>query len=209
VGGLSTAEQRLIAAEEVTGIHARLVAISQTAVNGRYIFSGDLDEGPSYASDLSQTAGVVRIQDAPATRQVLEPGGTTFVAGKTAHEIFDARDADDLPTEENVFHAVHRLLAGLQANDSGIIEEAMNAIRASSGHLNGALSHYGIAQNRIEAAITTAREQDLQLKTGIGDIRDADLAEAAIELSQAQLHQQAALAAHANYRPQSLFDYLG
>jgi flagellin-like hook-associated protein FlgL len=140
---------------------------------------------------------------------VLEPGGTTFVAGKTAHEIFDARDVDDLPTQQNIFHAVHRLMTGLQANDSGIVEEAMDAIHAANGHLNVALSHYGIAQNRIDAAITTAYEHDLQLQAELGQIRDADFAKAAVELSQAQLHQQASLAAHANYRQQSLFDYLG
>jgi flagellar hook-associated protein 3 FlgL len=208
-GSLSTAEQRLLIGEEVTGILARLVAISQTTVNGRYIFSGDLDQTPSYALDPAASGEVLRLQYAPATREVLEPGGTTFVASKTAHEIFDSRDAADAPTQKNVFHALSQFVTALQTNDGAAIEQAIDAMRAASVHLNTSLSYYGVSQNRIEAAITTANRYELQFGAEISHIRDADLAEAAIEMSQADLHHKATLAAHANYRRQSLFDYLG
>lgn len=209
VGSLSTAEQRLLISEEVTGILARLVAVSQSTVNGRYIFSGDLDQTPSYALDPAMGGAVVRLQYAAATREVQEPGGTTFVASKTAHEIFDARDTADAPVQRNVFHALSQFTTALQTNDASAIEQAMNAIRAASVHLNTTLSYYGVSQNRVEAAITTANHYELQFQTELGNIRDADIAEAAIEMSQADLHHKATLAAHANYRRQSLFDYLG
>jgi flagellin-like hook-associated protein FlgL len=131
------------------------------------------------------------------------------VASKTAHEIFDVRDALDAPTQQNVFHALGEFMTALQTNDTTGVERAIDAIRAASVHLNATLSYYGVSQNRVEAAITTANQYDLQFQTELGQIRDADLAEAAIEMSQADLHHKATLAAHANYRRQSLFDYLG
>ena len=208
VGDLSTADQRLAVAEEAAGILDRLVAISQTTVDGRYVFNGDLDQTPSYAFDPA-TGAVTRLQYALATRQVLEPGGTTFVASRTAHEIFDARDAADAPTEGNAFHALEQLLTALRANDTSGIEQAMNSIRSASEHLNTTLSTYGVFQNRVDAGIDAAKRHDIQLETGLSHIRDADATEALLALSQADMHQKAALGAHASFRRQSLFDYLG
>lgn len=208
-GTLVTAEQRLSFTEEVSAIHANLVGLSQSSVNGRYVFSGDTDRAPVYASDPAGDAGVARLQDVSATRQIVEPGGTMFPAGKSAHEIFDARDAADAPTEENVFNAVHRLLLALNTNDTPGIQSAMEAIRDSSEHLNSELKSYGVTQNRITSAMTSAHEQEIQYEAQVVDVRDTDLTAAVTELSQAQLHQQATLAAQAKYKKPNLFDYLG
>ena len=208
-GTLVTAEQRLSFTEEANEIHANLVGLSRSSVNGRYVFSGDADRAPVYASDPAGDAGVARLQDVVATRQVLEPGGTMFTAGKSAHEIFDARDGADFPTEENVFNAVHRLLVALDTNDTPGIESAMDAIRHASQHLNTELKSYGIAQNRIAAAMTSGHEREIQYETQLVEVRDTDLTAAVTELAQAQLHQQATLAAQAKYQKPNLFDYLG
>jgi flagellar hook-associated protein 3 FlgL len=205
---ITSNEQRAQLNEEVKGIQARLIGITQTTVNGRYIFSGDLDQTPAYEADPAGAEGVARLQYAPATRQVLEPGGTSFVAARTAHEIFDARDAAGDPTKENVFAAVQSLVAALEANDPPAIQTALNALGEAGRHLNAESSHYGVAQNRMAASIDITQQHELQFTTELAQKRDADLAVAATELSQAQLHQQAALSSRAMNRRPSLFEFL-
>jgi flagellin-like hook-associated protein FlgL len=48
----------------------------------------------------------------------------------------------------------------------------------------------------------------VSLQTQIGSIRDADLAEASLELTRGTTGQQAALAAEAKSQAKTLFDYL-
>jgi flagellar hook-associated protein 3 FlgL len=208
-GSLQSAEKRLQILEEVQGIHSQLVAATQTVVNGRFIFSGDRDQTPAYRSNPSLEGGVERLQFSGATREVKEPGGTSFAVSRTAHDIFDDRDASNNPTASNVFVAVQQLATGLQTNAPAVIDSAMQLIRDAAQHLNSELSFYGVTQNRLAAAISTGQQYELQFRTRLSQIRDADVVEAATELSQARLHQEATIAAQANNRPRNLFDYLG
>jgi flagellar hook-associated protein 3 FlgL len=208
-GSLQTAESRARFIEEARGIHEQIVAISRTSVDGRFIFSGDAEADPPYELDLTAGEGVRQLTTADATRQVLEPAGTTFVASRTAQRLFDARDTNGDPTAGNVFAAAHRLTEGLVDNDPGAIDSALSALRSASQHLNSQLSWYGVIQNRVSAAYNASDSFELQIKTRLSELQDADIVEAALELTQAQTHQDATMAAQARFRPRSLFEFLG
>src|SRR5450432_1370571 len=80
-------------ATEVQSLQDQMLAISRTTVQGRYIFSGDQDGGPAYASDSTAATGVQRLSTAPATRRMEDPSGGSFAVGQTAQSIFDNRNA--------------------------------------------------------------------------------------------------------------------
>jgi len=199
--------------------------VSQTQVQGSYIFSGDLDGSPSYQIDLSATAGsalltgVDQLSSADSTRVIQDPSGGTFAASETAAQIFDdttpaSTDADGnpiaaAPAADNVFAALNSLRTALLNNDQPGIQNCIDSLQQASNHLNDAEAFYGTVENRIQSASSFASTYDTQLKTEIGNIQDADPTTAALELSQDTTQLQAAFQMQAKMPTQTLFDFLG
>jgi flagellar hook-associated protein 3 FlgL len=214
-----TPESRKTLAVEAQAVLENLVAVSQTNVEGRYLFSGDSDRTAPYTLDLTRANGVSPYAGSAATREVLHPAGTRFTLSKTAQEIFD-----DPSPQKNVFAAVNSLRLALvngptvppgdpayQAQydaQTAAIDGALGAVRSSRDHLSGELAFYGTTQNRVNDALDFAKKLELRQQTAVSNLGDADVTAAALELSLASTHQQAALAARARLPTSSLFDYL-
>jgi flagellar hook-associated protein 3 FlgL len=195
-------------AQEIAGIQAQMVSISQTQVQGRYIFSGDEPNSPTYQLDLTATTGsaatngVDLLSEAPATRQVEDPEGGTFTASETAQQIFDAPGA-------SVFAALNSLRLNLLANNQTGIGDSLSALQTASDHLNTMEAFYGNVEDRISNSNAFASQYDTQLQTAISNIQDADVAQAATQLTQENTALQAAFQAEGKMPTTSLFNYLG
>jgi flagellar hook-associated protein 3 FlgL len=142
------------------------------------------------------------------TRVIENPAGGTFAVSMTAQQIFDDRNPDGSMAADNVFHAIDSLRTALLNNDQTGITNATVSLRTASDHLNQCLAFYGTTQNRIQAATTFAANYDIQLKTQISQIEDADVTAASLELSQGTTHIQAAFQMEANIPRTTLFDFL-
>jgi flagellar hook-associated protein 3 FlgL len=205
-----TADQRAEIAQQVAGLQQTLVGISQTTVDGRYIFSGDQDTAPAYQLDSSQPDGVKQLISAPATRVIVDSSGTAISVAKTAQQIFDAKNADGSDAEGNVFAAVNSLLTALNNNDQAGVTQAATALQSADTYLNQQLAFYGEAEDRIASATDLAQKFQTQQQAQLSSLRDADIPNVALQLSQAQLGQQAALSAEASIeQSRNLFSYLG
>lgn len=202
--GTQSAESRRALSDEIGSIMEQLVGITRTTVEGRYIFSGDADQRAPYSIDLTQANPISAYSGGAVTRFIQHPNGTEFSVARTAQEIFDSPNAD-----ENVFAALNSLRVALNANDTAGIGTAVAGVTSSLDYLNGQLSRYGTIQNKIAEATQFGAKLQLQLKTHLSSLEDADLTEAILELNQAQLQQQTALKAKASAPRTSLFDYLG
>ena len=195
-------------AGEVEGIQQQLLSISQTAVEGKYIFSGDLSQSQQYELDATSPTGVSRLFTTGATRRLEDPAGGTFALGLTAQDIFDARNADDSPATGNLFAGVGRLLTALGSLDVNGVMAAASELRDAHDHLNNQLAAYGAMQNRIQNATDYAGKRGVELQTEISQKEDADAPAAISELMQAITAQQATLQAQAKMPRTSLFDFL-
>jgi flagellar hook-associated protein 3 FlgL len=210
-GSTSSASQRLDAIPQVEGILQQLVSLSQTAVNGQYIFSGDLGAQPQYTLSANDT--VQQNFQAGSPAQIADPNGVMLSTGLTAQQIFDDQVGGDSgtgnPAPDNAFGAITGLLTALQNNDSPGIQTALGNIQAASAHLNDESSFYGAAQNNLTAAGNTASQTLIQLQQQLSNEQDADAAAASMNLTQASTEEQAAMSAQAMLKPQTLFSYLG
>ena len=206
-GSTSSASQRLDVVPQVQGILQQLVSLSQTAVNGRYIFSGDQNDQPAYTLNAAGDGVQQMIQPGPPG-QIQDANGIPFTIGMTAQQIFDDGPAGN-PAADNVFAAVSGLLSALQNNDSAGIQTALGNIQAASAHLNDASSFYGAALNNITAANNAAGTTLTQLQQQLSNAQDCDAMQASLDLQSALTGEQAAMAAQAQFKPQSLFSYLG
>jgi len=185
-----------------------MVSLSQTQVQGRYIFSGDDPGSPTYQLDLSAASGsaaingVDQLSSAASTREIQNPQGGTFKASETASQIFDAPGA-------SVFAALNSLRVALTNNNQNAIQNSISALQAATTQLNNADAFYGNVENQIDNANTFASSYDTQLQTEISNIQDADIAQGALQITRGNTQLQAALEAEGKMPTQSLFNYLG
>jgi flagellar hook-associated protein 3 FlgL len=207
--GTATDADRKATSEEASALFEQMIACSRTAVQGRYVFSGDDATQPPYAADPASPTGVARIVTAGATLRIQSPAGGSFAAGKTAQEIFDSRNADDTPAADNVVAALHDLQAALAAGDSAAAAQAGAAIDAAAARLNSTEAFYGAVEGRIADADAFAQRYDIELQTQLSEMQDADVVAAALTLSQSNTQLQAAFQMRAAMPHKSLFDFLG
>ncbi len=209
VNTTQTAQTRATLAQQVQGLLTQMVNISQTQVQGRYIFSGDDDQNPSYQLDLTAANGVDQLTTAASTRQIQNPEGGTFQASLTAQQIFDNQNANGGSAPDNVFNALNSLRTALLNNDQPGITASQNMLNQASTHLNNSQSFYGNVENQIQSATSFAGTYSTQLQTEISGIEDADVTSAALELSQSSTQLQAAFESQAKMPTTSLFSFLG
>lgn len=195
-------------ATQVQDLLSQLVSLSQTQVNGIYIFSGDQPNSAPYQLDPTSPTGVKQLVTAGATQQIADPTGVTFPVSMTAQQLFDARDASNNPTAQNAFAALNNLQLALQSGNNANITSAIDDVQAASGYLNQQLSFYGTAQNRIQSAINLANKFQLQDQTQLSNLQDADVTSLALQLTQQTTSLNAAMAAEAKRPTSTLFDYL-
>jgi flagellar hook-associated protein 3 FlgL len=203
VTGTQTASTRHVTAQEIGAIMEQLTSLAATQVEGRYIFSGDLDRQAPYSVNLTQTNPMSAFQGSASTRAIQHPNGTTFQAALTANEIFDSS-----ATGSNVFGALNALRTSLLNNDEAAVRQAVDGMIPAGDHLNRQLAMYGTFQNRMQAASNFGSDLTLQLHTQIGTIQDADLTEAILEIKQGEIQLNAALTSRAQLPRQTLFDFI-
>jgi flagellar hook-associated protein 3 FlgL len=210
-GSTLDASQRLDLAPQVQGILQQLVSLSQSSVNGRYIFSGDLSGQPQYTMAANGDSVQQMFQAGPPP-QIEDANGIKISIGLTAQQIFDDQagggPGTGNPAPDNVFAAVSGLLTALQTNNSAGILTAVTNIQTASAHLNDESSFYGAAQNDLTAAGNSASQTLIEVQQQLSNEQDADAAQASLNLTQATTDEQAAMCAQAMLKPQSLFTYL-
>lgn len=205
----TTGDQRTALAQQVSGLLQTLVDTSRAQVNGRYIFSGDQDTQPAYETDSTQPEGVKQLVTASATRQIVDASGTSISVGRTAQEIFDAKNSDGTPADGNVFNAVNSLLTSLQNNDQTGITDSINLLHSADTYLNDQLAFYGTVENRVTSATDLAQKFQTQEESDLSQVRDADIPTLAASLTQEQVQQQASLSVESTLlQNKNLFNYL-
>jgi len=197
---------------QVQGILQQLVSLSQTNVNGQYIFSGDQSGQPQYTMGADANS-VAQAFQAGAPPQIADQNGVMITIGLTAQQIFDDQADGSAgtgnPATDNVFAAVSGLLTALENGSNSDVQTALGNLQAASTHLNDESSIYGAAQNNLTAAGNSSGQTLVQLQQELSNKQDADAAQAAMDLTQASTDEQAAMSSEAMLKPQSLFNYLG
>jgi flagellar hook-associated protein 3 FlgL len=204
-GLTQTAADRASLGSQVQDLLGQLVSISNTTFEGRYVFSGDADQSPSYALD-GTTQTVTRLQVSPSTQQVADSTGTTFPVALSANQIFDARDANDQPATGNVFAAVSAVSTALIANDTAGLQTASGALSTASTYLDQQQTFYGYAEDRITAAQSQASTASVTLQSNLAGLTNANEATAVVQMQQGTTNLQAAMAAYAKIPQTTLFD---
>ena len=199
----STTDSQL--ANQVKDIITEMQGLTNTQVEGRYVFSGNSDQTPPYAGvDLAQANGVGAYQGSNATRTIEHPNGSTFAVSLTAQQIFDGGGPST-----SVFQSLTGLYNALMNGDSSAIAAATSNIATATTYLDGQQATYGDIQNQVADATTYQSNLNVQLQQQLSTLEDADTARAITDMQQATVAEQAALQSHAALPTKTLFSYLG
>lgn len=189
--------------QEASDLTQQLLNVSNLAIEGRYIFSGNSDLTQPFTYDPNVQA-VNPYAGSAATRQSLFPGGNPFGVSRSGAEIFDSQNPG-----ESAFAALRELQTALEARDVTATREAMVNIESAQKHVSSQLSTYGAIQRRVIEANSAAEATSLRLKTQLARLEEADATQSIIDLQQAEFQQRAALQTRGAMPKTSLFDYLG
>jgi flagellar hook-associated protein 3 FlgL len=201
--GTQTAATRASLSTQLGQITQQMVALANTTVTGRYIFSGDSDQTAPYSYDPTQTSPVSAYQGTASTRLAIQPNGTTFPIALTAQQIFDSSDP-----ATNVFTAIQGLQTALNNNDQTGVQTAENGLANVGQYVNQQLAFYGTAQDTVASATTFGQTQQTELQAQISNFQDTDTTAAILDLTQSQTEIQAALGSKAQIPRTTLFDFL-
>ncbi len=178
----------------IDGIRERILALSNTNQNGRYLFGGTAtltspfaEDGTYSGNDAEVMAPIDSSEEIAATfsgRRVFQEGGDIFtLLSDLAQAMRDGRITD--------------------------IESAIPALKAALEHVADVRSVAGNRMMRIESMLDRHDDETLSLSKRISEIENANLEDVAVALQSAQTSQSAISAAAAKVLGRSLFDYLG
>ncbi|HWB16665.1 MAG TPA: flagellin, partial [Vicinamibacterales bacterium] len=196
----STVDQtaRDSAAQAIRGLRDSLVTDFNTTFNGTYLFSGTAVDQPSYA----QVGGVWTYQGNADTAQVEVQHGQLVSTTVNGQAVAQGSDTTD------VFTTLDQLADAIEAGDDDAITNGLSALDRAFDRTLQAQGRLGAAENSVDDA--TARLQVLRqaADTRRSTLEDANLAESATKMSQADTAYRAALGAVSSAERQSLLDYL-
>jgi flagellar hook-associated protein 3 FlgL len=181
-------------ASEVDQIRAGLITTANSDYLGRPVFGG-VTAGPD-AYDATGT-------------YVGTPGAVnrTIADGTTVRVDVDGNAAFG-PAGSSVFDHLAALSTALRSGDQATISASIGALDADRDRITTTQTEVGSRQNRVEAAIQAAGDNELALTASLSDVENADLPKTVVDLQMQQIAYQAALGATARVMQPSLLDFL-
>lgn len=197
-------------ASQVQDLLSEMQQLANTQVSGKYVFSGGQDQTVPYGPvdlTVNTSNGVGAYLGNDKTKTAMDPFGSEFPVALTAQQIFDGGPSGTPST--SVFQALTGLYNALSADDPAAVASAAANIASAVGYLGQQQATYGDYQNRISDALAAQANLATNLKGQLGNLQDADEAQAITQQQMDSTALTAAQAAYASLPKKSLFDFLG
>jgi flagellar hook-associated protein 3 FlgL len=184
-------EQRASAAETVENMLDEIISLGNTDVAGNYIFAGTKTDTIPFDPTTRAYSG-----DSNAFTIKISKNSTIEI-GSSGDAVFG-----------NIFTTLSDLKIALETNDLNGIQSAMTNL---DGHLDdnsAKISDVGSKMNRLEIKNNIYQDLNFSNTERLSTIEDADITEAIMNLSTAQMTYQTALASSTKVMTLTLVDYL-
>jgi len=192
-GAYSDADRQTLA-DEVGQLQDQLLSIANAKVNGSYLFAGfDYLEAPFDGDPVSYNGSDDHL--------MLEIGpDETVQTNLTGEETF--------MSPINMFEVLDQLQTALLSNDTTALTTAYDDLDQAAEQGRRLRGQMGNINDRIESSRSLMEDTRLQLQENLSNYRDADIANVATDISQAQLALESALSVVAKVSELSILDYL-
>ena len=201
-GGSSTAslqDQQQIA-QQVQGIQTLVLQLANTSYQGSYIFAGTATTTVPFTANSAAPDGVT-YNGNNNTNSVEIAEGRSVQTNVPGSQIFQGSGGD-------VMGSLQQLVTALQSGDITSIDNATTQVGAALNYVSQQRVFYGNAMDQLNSNQSFLQQEQINLQSQENTLDAVNMAQAATNLSQAQVTQNAALAALAKIIPVTLLDYL-
>lgn len=181
---------RASAAETVQNTLEEIVSLTNTELDGRYIFAGSKTD----TSPFSQ-GGTYNGDNNPFNIKIGRDA--TVEVGSDGDSVFG-----------DIFNTLSELKNDLENNNVSGIQAAMSKLDDHFNHISTKISDIGSKMIRMEIKENILQDLNITNTDRLSRIEDADITEAIIDLKSKELAYQVALASSAKVMALSLVDYL-
>ena len=198
-GTTNTADQQALAVQ-VQGILTSVVGQANSTYQGAYLFGGTNSATKPYTVDPSSSSGYtyngnsdvnsVQVGDQSSV-QVNLPGSQIFSNSST-----------------NVLGSLSSLVSALQSGNTTDIANATTSVTSALNYVSQQRVFYGNAETQLNSQETALASDKVTLASQENNLVGVDMATAAMDLSQAETANSAAMAAAAKVLPNTLLNYL-
>jgi flagellar hook-associated protein 3 FlgL len=195
-GALSASNLQAITAS-VQGVLDKVVQMANTSYRGSYIFGGTAVT----SAPFSTGPGGVAYNGNDGVNQATIADNRSIQTNVPGSQLF-------MQTGSDVMGSLEQLISALQSGDPGTISDATTAVTNALNYLSAQRVVYGNAMSQITDEQTTLSQESINLKSQENALVSADMAQAALNVTQAQTAHDAVLAAAARVLPTNLLDYL-
>jgi len=193
-------ENREDAAVMVQHITEQMMALANTRVEDRYIFSGNHTDIPSFAVETDEfdvtVEKIIYQGDNQPFSIKIGTGGMTEIGGD-GEQIFS-----------QIFDTLAAFKTALESDDVDGINDAIAALDEDFNRLNSEISAVGSRMTRLDMKSAIFQEMKINETEKLSAVEDADIIEAITRLEQVQLSYQAALSSSSKLMSMNLLDYL-
>jgi flagellar hook-associated protein 3 FlgL len=188
-------DERVALAWDIRTLRDQILALANTQVRGRYLFAGsDILKTP-----FEKSGDTVDYKGNDSVNSVAVDDGMEVAFGVSGSAAFNS-----------VFSSISSLLTAMDANDVSGIKTALSQYSLSLSELGQARAQIGSNLSALTNVASNLDARETNLTKRRSKLEDADVAAAAVQLSQGQNTLQAAIAVGGNIMSQrNLFDILG
>ncbi len=186
-------DDRAAGADEVQALMDELVALANTDVGGRYIFSGNAYDSAAYDA----TGTYLGDTDAPATMISGEQDVATGFVG-----------SDLLQGTTDIFAAMADLVTALGADDTDAISTSIDTLGEATDQINLARSEVATEFNTAEDALTVSENMTTLLSEALETTAGADAVSVYTSLAELQSNYEAVLQITASSQSMNLFSMM-
>ena len=187
--------ERASAAATVQNTLEEIVSLTNTEVNGRYVFAGSKTDAAPFSRD-NDTNVVTYNGDNKAFTMKIGRDATVEV-GSDGEAVFG-----------DIFTTLSDLKDALEADDVSGIQAAMSNLDTHFDRISTKISEIGSKMLRMETKEKIFQDLNITNTERLSKIEDADITEAIMDLKAKELAYKAALASSARVMQLSLVDYL-
>lgn len=192
-----TPEARDASAVEVSEVREELLSIINDTHAGKALFGGfqgqAVTDGPGGVSYTGDAAQVLR----------------RIAEGEVVQVNVDAAEVFGFTAGNSVFDVLDDIISDAgAANVTALGGQRLDDLAAVRDSISSGLGLVGTRTTRVENTLADIGNANVDLRSSVSDLEDADLVEASIAMSEATLAYEAALAATAQINRVSLLNYL-
>jgi flagellar hook-associated protein 3 FlgL len=198
-GTESTSDLQSIASQ-VQGILSSVVTQANTSYEGSYLFGGTASSQQPYTADPSSPTGYTYNGNS-GQNSVAVGDSTNIQINLPGSQIFSN-------STTNVLGSLSALVSALKSGNSTTIGTAVSGVNTALNYVSQQRIFYANADSQLNSQETYLQQETVNLSSQQTSLVGVNMAQAAINLSQAQTDNSAALAAAAKVLPDTLLNYL-